>query len=72
MADKEGIVKRVVISEKLVLFVYKKIQWHDKGYEVTNHTVDKLGILFYEFPDRDVMKTIISRIKELVRIEIEN
>lgn len=72
MADKEGIVKRVVISEELVPYVYKKIQWHDKGYEVTNHTVDKLGILFYEFPDRDVMKTIISRIKDLVRVEIEN
>ena len=70
MADREGIVKDVVISETLKPFVYRVVQWWNPGMEITNHCTDKAGILFYEFPDRETMLDITGRIKELVKVEL--
>lgn len=70
MADTEGIVEDVVISEHIKPFIYKDVQWWHKGFEIKNHNVDKCGILFYEFPSTAVMKDIIGRIKELVKVRL--
>lgn len=70
MADSEGIVKDVVISERLKPYIYKSVQWWQPGFEIKNHLVDKAGILFYEFPDAVAMNDIVKEIKNLVTVVI--
>ncbi len=71
LADTEGKVRSVSINPQLKKYVYKDIQWWEPGMEITNHMSNRLGILFYEFPSVDERDDIVSRIKELVRIEME-
>jgi biotin carboxylase len=71
MAEREGIISNVLISEHLKPYIYKKVMWWKPGMVIKNHQVDKAGIIFYEFPDRDTMKECIGKIKELVRVEMK-
>ena len=72
MADTEGIVEDVSIDAKLKKYIYKDIQWWSRGYKVSNHQIDKLGIIFYEFPDRSVMRDIVDNIKSLVSVKMRD
>jgi biotin carboxylase len=71
MADCEGRIRNVVIDESLKPYIYKTVQWWKPGMVIKNHQVDKAGILFYEFPTRDIMLDCVSRIKQLVKVEME-
>lgn len=71
MADTEGTVEDVTIDNELKKYVYKDITWWKRGYVVSNHLVDKLGILFYEFPSREIMNNIVRNIKKLVSVNMK-
>jgi len=71
MADTEGTVEDVIIDSKLKEYVYKNFEWWKPGYRISNHFVDKLGILFYEFPSRDIMNDIVKNIKKFVTVKIK-
>ncbi len=70
MAETEGIIKNVIISDEFLPYIYKDIQWWKLGDEIKNHLVDKAGIIFYEFPNRDIMRYFIKNIKYHVKIEL--
>lgn len=70
MAETEGIVEDVIIDERLKKYVYQDLQWWKPGMVISNHQIDKAGILFYEFPSREIMRDMMQNIKELVCVKI--
>lgn len=72
MAEKNGTVEDVIISDEIKGNIYKKLFWWDKGYKIENYLVDKIGILFYEFSSEKEMVDKISRIKDLVKVRIND
>ena len=68
MAETEGRVRDVLIDPVIKKYVYKEIQWWEPGYEIRNHQVDKAGMLFYEFPSREIMTDMIGNMKKLVHV----
>ena len=72
MADKNGILQSISISPDLDKHIYKKIIWMKPGERITNYKIEKCGIVFYEFYDRDDMLRKVTKIKDLVRVEIKN
>lgn len=71
MAEKNGRVKDVIISEELKNNIYKEVNWWNRGDLIQNYLTEKLGILFMEYESQQEMFSKISRIKELVHVVME-
>ena len=70
MAQQKGKVSNVKISEDLAENIYKEVQWWNKGYQIDNYLVDKVGVLFYEFTSEEEMLNKIRHVNELVKVEL--
>lgn len=71
MGEREGIVKDVYISDEIRNNIYDKFIWGGRGSVITNHLLDKIGILFLEYSSEEEMLDKCRRIQSLVRIEFE-
>jgi len=71
MASTEGRIKAVWVSEELKENIYQRLEWWKKGDLVTNHRIEKLGILFLEFSSEAEMNDKLARIGDLVWVELE-
>ncbi len=70
MADSEGTIDSVVIDDEIKKYIYKDIQWWKPGDAIRNHYIDKVGIIFYEFPSREEMTNVVNNIKNYVRVNL--
>lgn len=71
MAEKNGIVRDVVIDPAIRDNVYQDFSWWKPGDRIENYLVDKLGILFLEYASEQEMVEKIAQIRQLVRVIIE-
>lgn len=71
MSSDNGIVVDVKIDGKLGPFIVDSLMWWQPGEEITDYKVQKLGILIFSFPSRDVMDEVIGAINTLVTVVLE-
>lgn len=71
MADREGTVKDVIISDEIKKNIYNSLVWWKPGDIVYNHVIDKQGILFLEYSNREEMLDVVKHIKDYVRVIVE-
>lgn len=70
MAEHNGIVKGVWISDELKDNIYDQIEWWRPEYSITNYLTDKVGIAFWHFHSWEEMRDKIGRIHELIKVEL--
>ena len=61
--DKTEYVWYYIIKERPKKYIYKDIQWWKPGDAIRNHYIDKVGIIFYEFPSWEEMTNVVNNIK---------
>lgn len=71
MAEKNGVVRDVVIDPAIKKNIYQDLLWWKPGDRIDNYLVDKLGILFLEYESEREMVEKIANIKNLVRVVVE-
>ena len=72
MTPRSGRIKSFQIAPELEEHVYDRFLWFAPGYEITNHLVDKIGILFCTYDSREQMDDMLSRIMSLITFEYED
>ncbi|MDO5445385.1 MAG: hypothetical protein Q4F31_07185, partial [Eubacteriales bacterium] len=72
LAPKDGKVKAVHIDEEMKRHIFRCEIWGDKGYEVTDHIHDTLGVFSFRFDYRDEMMSMIMNMDKYVKVEYEN
>lgn len=72
MADKNGIIKKIFIDEKIRQFIIDKIIWGKLGDKITDFMKYKAGIIIMQFPDFITMQNILKDFHSLVKIETKN
>lgn len=72
MATREGIFKKVSISEEIKEFIIDSIIWSRPGDNYANSMTYKAGILFLKFDMYEQMRETVDRFHDLVRIEYYN
>lgn len=71
MAEKNGVVRDVVIDPAIRDNIYRDVLWWKPGDRIENYLADKLGILFMEYGSEQEMTEKIAQIRQLVRVIIE-
>ena len=69
MSKREGIYKRVNISDEAKPYIIDKMIWGRPGDNYRNSMTYKAGIIFMKFVDYDTMVDVSSRFHDLVQIE---
>ena len=71
MSSRNGKVKSVHISDEIKDNIYKEVVWGGEGTLINDYMVEKLGVVFYEFVNREEMLDKVERINELISVEME-
>ncbi len=71
MADRNGKIKTIKISDELEKNIYKKFLWWKEGDIIEDYLTYKAGILFMEYESEGEMLERIANIKKLIDIQIE-
>ena len=70
-AEKNGIVKNVIIDSALAEYIHTSIMQWEPGMVIDNYCVDKLGFLFFEFPSEEIQDKMCEQFTKLIRVEME-
>lgn len=68
---KNGVVKEIIIDERLQKYIFEEIRLCENGHVVTNYMADTLGILFFKFDTKEEMEKIVLRCYDKVKVEME-
>lgn len=70
MAEGNGFVRNVNISDELKDNIYNSVEWWKSGYRINNYLTEKAGIIFWSFDNHDEMIDKISRVHNLIHVEV--
>lgn len=72
-SNKNGIYKDIVISPEIEPYIYKKCLYKKVGdaVEYFDNAAKCLGIIFFKFPDENIMKKMLGHINELITVELQ-
>lgn len=65
-APHNGTVTDVLVNPEFEKHIYDKYEWWQSGFEINDYYKDKLGVIFYEFEDREEMIKSINNIDRLI------
>lgn len=70
-ANKNGLFKSVYFSDKIEPYIIRKSIYKNPGdkIEYFDNASKAIGIVFFQFPDENVMKSMLSGIGEYIQIE---
>ena len=71
MASQEGVIENVIISPSIEKNIIHKMMWWQEGDKVTDHLVDKLGIVFLQFDSQDELLTMSENMQNLILARIK-
>jgi len=71
MSCKNGVVKDVVISERLKKYIDSEVVWWEKGDVIDNYMAQKLGVLLLRYPSLEQMHETTKHLNKLVRVSLE-
>lgn len=71
-SNRNGRYKGISFSPEIEPYIYRKCLYKKQGdvVEYFDNAAKCLGIVFFKFPDEDVMKSVLEHIKELITIEL--
>ena len=70
MSHKNGIVKNIIIDDKIKNNIYDSFAWKKKGDEITDYKNEKLGICFLRYDSKKEMINKTLQINKLINIEL--
>lgn len=70
MANQNGKIKRVNVDTTVAPYIKEQFLWWKSGTEIKNYLVDKLGIVFLQFPDKETCLSISSNLNNLITVEM--
>lgn len=71
-SNRNGRYKEISFSPEIEPYIYRKCLYKKQGdvVEYFDNAAKCLGIVFFKFPDEDVMKSVLEHINELITIEL--
>ena len=71
-SNRNGRYKGISFSPEIEPYIYRKCLYKKQGdaVEYFDNAAKCLGIVFFKFPDEDVMKSVLEHINELLTIEL--
>lgn len=72
MAEKEGVIKNIVISDEIKDNIFHKMIWAKPGDRIDNALVYKAGIVFVTYSSQEEMNQKVNNLETLIRIQIED
>lgn len=71
-SNRNGRYKGISFSPEIEPYIYRKCLYKKQGdvVEYFDNAAKCLGIVFFKFPDEDVMKSVLEHINELIMIEL--
>lgn len=71
-SNRNGRYKGISFSPEIEPYIYRKCLYKRQGdaVEYFDNAAKCLGIVFFKFPDEDVMKSVLEHINELITIEL--
>lgn len=72
-SNKNGIYKDIVFSPDIEPYIYRKCLYKKAGdaVEYFDNAAKCLGIVFFKFPNENVMRNILEHINDLITIELQ-
>jgi len=72
-SNKNGTYKDIVFSPDIETYIYRKCLYKKAGdaVEYFDNAAKCLGIVFFKFPDENVMRNILEHINDLITIELQ-
>lgn len=72
-SNKNGTYKDIVFSPDIEPYIYRKCLYKKAGdaVEYFDNAAKCLGIVFFKFPDENVMRNILEHINDLITIELQ-
>ena len=67
MCDRAGTVLAVDIDDRVQKLIIDSYTWWKPGYRVQDHLVQKLGIVFLRYPDRQQMLGLTASLQDLIK-----
>lgn len=71
IAEKNGIYKSLNVADSVRQYIVETCMLQDFGYEIRNHKSDPMGFLFFSFPDRETMDSVMVDQYRNVKVEVE-
>lgn len=71
-APHNGIIEEVLIDPSLEKHIFDRYEWWNKGYQINDYYKDKLGVIFYDFDNRNEMIQSIKNIDKLVTFKYKD
>lgn len=71
MGDREGTLRKVALDDDLRGRLVHEMLWWTEGQPVSNHLVDKFGIVFLGFDDQDTMHEVTRGLPARIVVDIE-
>jgi biotin carboxylase len=71
MGDREGTLRHVKLDDDLRGRTAGQMLWWTEGQPVTNHLVDKFGIVFFGFDDAALMRSVTTALSTRITVEID-
>ena len=71
MADRQGKIKEVRISQEMEPFVCEKMLWYQAGEIIEDVLKYKAGIIFLHFPEEKEYRHYLGKLTEMMTIEVE-
>ena len=73
-SDRDGLYKNVWFSPEIEPYIYRKCLYKKPGepIEYFDNASKCLGIVFLKFPSQTVMKDVLDRVNDLIRIELRS
>lgn len=72
-SNKNGTYKDIVFSPEIEPYIYRKCLYKKVGdaVEYFDNAAKCLGIVFFKFPDENVMRNVLGHINDLITIELQ-
>jgi biotin carboxylase len=71
IANKNGIIKNIIINKNIKNNIIDSFIWVDKNKKVHNYIYEKFGLFFLKYDSFEEMKEKTEKINELIKLEIE-
>lgn len=68
-AQKNGFISGYRISPELEKYLFDRVIWWTPELEITNYKAQRFGVIFFDFPTKEIMMDIISHIDDFITIE---
>jgi biotin carboxylase len=70
MADKEGIVKNVIIADEIAPYIIERMLWYRQGEKIEDMLKYKAGIVFLHFQEEKEYRRYLEKLTSLICIEV--